>query len=182
MIKKIFLIFSVLLLIYMLWPGPSKISQFRTLPDSAKSTLSGDTTQFSNITAYFSNHFRDFVTNFYYKNFWEVSHLPFPPLKLNHPPEYAWIAINVNVDSTYLEEYIYPLRDSLFVNGFETHQDDGSLIFVGAPALEEANKIWYSKTTLRFYSSNFMAKIIVWLGIIIVIRSLYRLTKNIIKE
>src|SRR3990167_1827003 len=150
--KKIFQVFSVILLVYMLWPGASGIKNFKALPESAKSTLSGDTVQFPNISAYFSNQFRDFVIPFYFKNYWEASHLPFPPLRINHPPEYSWTAINVNVDSTYLEEFVYPLRDSLFVNGFETFRPDGTSVFVGAPALEEADRTWFTKTVLKFYS------------------------------
>lgn len=182
MIKKLFIIFSGLLLIYMVWPGPSNISQFKPLPNSAKSTLSGDTIQIPNVSAYFSNHFREFVIPFYFKNYQENSHLPFPPLKLNHPPEYSWEVIKKHTESTYLEEFIYPLRDSLYVNGFETHRPDGSLVFWGAPQLNEADKIWFTKATLRLYTANILVKLLVWAGIIISILSIFRLGRRIIKE
>lgn len=166
----------------MLWPGSKGISDYKPLPDSAKSTLSGDTIQFPNVSAYFSNNFREFVIPFYYKNYQGASHMLFPPLKINHPPEYAWTAINVNVDSTFIEEFTYPLRDSLYVNGFETNRPDGSLVFVGAPALIEADKTWYSKVTLRYYPSNILVRLIVWLGISISIASIFKLGKRIIYD
>lgn len=166
----------------MIWPGPTKISDFQALPNSIKSTLSGDTVQFPNVSGYFSNHFRDFVVYFYVKNYQDSTHFPFPPLRLNHPPEYSWTVINVNTDTTFLEELVYPLRDSLFVNGFETYRPNGTKVFWGGPRLMADDKEWAAKTTLRFYSSNFLIKIIVWLGIIISISKICKLGREIAKE
>lgn len=179
MIKKIFLIFSTALFVYMLWPGPSKISQFKALPNSAKSTLSGDTTQIKNVSAYFSNDFRDFVTLFYLKNYQQLSIFPFPPLRLNHPPEYSWVVIKKPTDTTYLEEFVYPLRDSIYVNGFERNRPDGTPIFYGAPKLEEGGKEYYTKATLRLYTSNFIIRIIVWAQIVISIFLIFKVGKKV---
>src|SRR5688572_26761127 len=110
--KKLYLIFCLLLLIYMVVPGPKKITDFKSLPSSDRSTLAGDTVQIPNVTAYFSDNFRDFVTSFYFNNYKELTMLPFPPMKLNHPPEFSWNIIKRHTDATYLEEYVYPLRDS----------------------------------------------------------------------
>ena len=166
----------------MMWPGPSSINQFNALPDSEKSKLEGDTVQIPNVAAYFSNNFRDFVIPFYFKNYQGVSRLPFPPLVLNHPPEYSWVVINVNTDTTYLEEFVYPLRDSLFVNGFETYRPDGTPVFWGAPELTESTKSWYTKTKLRYYPSNILVRSLVWFGIVVSILAIYRLGRKIAKE
>ncbi|MDP3733008.1 MAG: hypothetical protein Q8Q91_00560, partial [Candidatus Daviesbacteria bacterium] len=123
--KKIFLIFSFLLLIYMMWPGLGKIDQFADLPSSEKSKLEGDTIQIPNVSAYFSNNFRDFVVPFYLSNYQNLTKFPFPPMRLNHPPEFSWTAIKRHTDSTYLEELVYPVRDSLYVNGFEPFEETG---------------------------------------------------------
>lgn len=179
---SIFSVFSFLLLVYMLWPGPSKISQFKALPDSAKSTLSGDTIQIPNVSAYFSNNFRDFVVPFYLQNYQQNSHFPFPPLRLNHPPEDSWAVIKKPTDTTYLEELVYPLRDSLYINGFEEYRWDGTPIFWSAPRLEEAGKVWFTKTTLRLYTSNLLLRIIIWAGIIASISAIFRLGRRIISE
>lgn len=178
--KYAFIVFSVLLFIYMLWPGPSKISDFYALPSSDKSQLEGDTIQIPNVAAYFSNNFREFVMPFYWANYQASSHLPFPPLKLNHPPEYSWIVIKRHTDSTYLEELVYPLRDSLYVNGLEPFYSDGSPKFWGSTKFEIGKNAWFTKVTLRFYPSNLAVRILVWFGIIASIYLLYRLVKKIV--
>lgn len=180
--KNIFVIFAGLLLIYMLWPGAGKISDFKGLPDSAKSTQSGDTVQIPNVSAYFSNNFRDFVIPFYTNDYQQNSFSPFPPLRLNHPPEYSWEVIKKHTETTYLEEVIYPLRDSLYINGYEIFRPDGSSIFYSVPRLEEAGKQWYTKVTLRFYHSNFFVRIIVWAGIIYSMLLISKLGKRVIQE
>lgn len=178
--KKIFVTFSLLLLIYMLWPGPSKVSDFHTLPNSDKSTLEGDTIQIPNVSAYFSNSYRNFVTSFYRFNYQQDIHLPFPPLRLNHPPEFSWNVIKRHTDSTYLEEFVYPLRDSLYVNGFEPFYEDGTPKFWGSTKLNQGDNLWYTKTTLRFYPSNILVRVLVWLGICLSIPLLYKMSKRII--
>lgn len=182
MAKKTFTIFSVLLLVYMLWPTPTKISDFKPLPDSAKSTLEGDTIQIPNVSAYFSNQFRNFVIPFYKEDYQARNFLPFPPIVLNHPPEYSWNVIKKHTDSTYLEEFVYPLRNSLFANGLEMYHPDGTPVFYGAPKLTEDGREWFSKTTLRFYPSGILVRILVWLGIITSSLFIFKLGKEIIKE
>src|SRR3989344_6860342 len=145
--KKIFFIFSFLLLIYMLWPGPARIDQFKALPESEKSTLEGDTIQIPNVSAYVSNNFRGFVIPFYSDNYQNLVKLPFPPLRLNYPPEYSWTAIKKHTDSTYLEELVYPLRDSLYINGFEPFEENGEPKYWGATKFEVGENIWFTKTT-----------------------------------
>lgn len=179
--KYLFITFAILLLIYMLWPGSSKISQFKALPDSAKSTLSGDTTEIPNVSGYFSNNFRDFVVPFYIQNYQENSFFPFPPLRLNHPPEYSWQVIKKHTETTYLEELVYPLRDSIYVNGYEIYRPDGNPIFYAVPRLEEAGKAWPTKVTLRFYNSNIFIRVVVWAGILISIKNIFGLGRRILK-
>lgn len=164
----------------MIWPGPSKISDFPGLPSSDKSKLEGDTIQIPNVSAYFSNNFRDFVVPFYSNAYWRLTKLPFPPLKLNHPPEFSWITIKKHTDSTYLEELIYPLRSSLFVNGFEPFDNLEQPRWWGATKFEVLGKLWYTKTTLRFYPSSFLVRIFVWFGITVSILLIYRLGKKVI--
>lgn len=179
--KKIFLIFSFLLLIYMLWPGPSRISDFKALPDSDKSTLEGDTIQVPEVSAYFSNNFRGFTVPFYLGNYQNLVKLPFPPLRLNYPPEYSWTAIKKHTDSTYLEELVYPLRDSLYVNGFEPFEENGEPKYWGAVKFEIGANIWFTKTTLRFFPSPVWVRIVTWFGILLSVFLLYRMGKVILK-
>lgn len=172
---SIFQVFAILLLLYMIWPSPARISNFKALPSSVKSTLEGDTIQVSNVSAYFSDNFREFTVPFYASNYQKRAFLPFGPIKINHPPEYSWIAIKKHTDSTYLEELVYPLRDSLYVNGYEPFYSDGSPKFWGSIKFGEGNEEYFTKTTLRYYPSKLIVRILVWFGIV---TSVYFLLKT----
>lgn len=180
MMKKIFIVFSGLLLVYMIWPGPGKISDFKPLPTSSKSKLAGDTFQIPNVAGYFSDNYRSFVVPFYLSDYQKSARLPFPPLRLNHPPEYSWTTIKKHTDSTYLEELVYPLRDSLYVNGFEPFYPDGKPKFWGSTNFVVDGHSWYTKTTLRFYPSKLIVRILVWFGVIISIYLLFKMGRKII--
>ncbi len=165
----------------MIWPGPARISDFYPLPNSTKSKLAGDNiAQVPNVAGYFSNNYREFVVPFYIKNYWQKSLLPFPPLRLNHPPEFSWTVIKKHTDSTYLEELVYPLKSSLYVNGYEPFYSDSTPKFWGSSTFSVDGGAWYTKTTIRFYPSSFFARILVWLGTITCIYLTIRLSKKII--
>lgn len=181
MIKKIYIAFSVLFLVYMIWPSPGKVSDFAPLPNSDKSTLEGDTIQIPNVSAYFSDNFRDFAVSFYRDIYQNKTFLFLPPLTINHPPEYSWVAIKRHTDSTYIEELVYPLRDSLYVNGFEPFYSDGSEKFWGSTKFEEGGNLWFTKTTLRYYPSNVFIRLIVWVGVLASIFALYKTSKEVMK-
>lgn len=180
MLKKAFISFAILLLIYMLWPGPGKISDFKLLPSSEKSKLEGDTIQIPNVAAYFSDNFRETVIPFHLSNYWLKTFLPFPPIRINHPPEFSWTAIKKHTDSTYLEEMVYPLRDSLYVNGFEPYYSNGKPKFWGAVKFELPGHSYFTKVTLRYYPSPLFVRFFVWLGVIVSMYWLYKLGRKIL--
>ena len=181
MMKKFYIGFCVLLLIYMIMPGPSKISDFQALPKSDKSTLAGDNIeQVSNVAAYFSNNYRKAATSFYSKNYKNQTWLPFSPLRINHPPEFSWNVIKKHTDGTYLEEFVYPMRDSLYVNGFEPFYEDKTPKYWGAGLFGQNGHSWETKVTLRFFPSTIFVRLLVWFGTVISILFLYRLGKRII--
>jgi hypothetical protein len=180
--KFFFVIISGLLLVYMMWPAPTSINSFPALPDSTKSKESGDTIQVSNVSAYFSKHYRQFVTN-YYKNYYQqLTGLPFPPLRMNHPPEFAYTAIKDQTQSTYLEEFYYPLRGSLYVNGFEPFYEDGTAKFVGATDMVVDGKFYSTKTTLRYFPSRWSSRLIVWFGLNITFIALWKMGKRVLSN
>ncbi len=164
-LKIVLIIASALLLIYMLLPGPDSITDFPALPDSIKSSLEGDTVQVPDVSAYFSNNYRDFVIPYYYESYQENTIIPFGPLKLNYPPEFAFSAIKDQTQSTYLEEFVYPLRDSLFINGLEPVEKDGTPRYLGGGRFKLDGKLIDTKVTLRFYPSSIPIRVAVWLGI-----------------
>lgn len=175
MIKRIiFSTFSVILFIYLILPGPDNITDFPPLPDSFKSKLSGDTVQIPNVSAYFSDNYRDFVIPFYTDSFASKTVFPFSPLVLNYPPEFAFTAIKDQTHSTYLQEIVYPLRDSIFINGWEPLERDGTKRYWGADKFGVEGKEYFTKVTLRYYPSSLLVRVLVWLGII---SSVYFLAK-----
>lgn len=178
MMRKVFIIFSILLLVYLLAPGPNSIKSFSDLPNSAKSDLPGDTVQVPNVAGYFSNQYRSDVTNFYKLSYKNLTWLPFLPIRLNYPPEFAYTAIKDQTQSTYLEELVYPLRDSLFINGFEPFYQDGTIKFPGADLLGFQGSYYQTKATIRFYPSPIWVRALVWLGIIGSIYFLWKLYKK----
>lgn len=180
--KGLFILFSVILLIYLIWPGPNSIYLFKPLPSSVKSKLDGDVWQVPNIVAFFSNSYRTENVLFYSKDYQQLSRFFFSPIRINHPPEFAYTAIKPYTDSTYLEEFVYPLRDSLYVNGFEPFYEDGQSKYWGAiPFLVDGTN-WQTKTTLRFHPSSVFARIVLWFGISLSIYLLFIMTKRILKN
>jgi hypothetical protein len=182
MSKFIFIFFSFILLIYLLIPGPSSIDNFQPLPNSSKSTLEGDTIQVPNIAAYFSDNYRDFVTGYYRDNYKSQVLIPFLPLRLNYPPEYAYNFILDQTRSTYLEEYVYPLRNSLFVNGYEPFYENGKPKFWDSVKADEKNGKYYTKVTLRFYPSSLWVRLVIWFFIVSSIFLIWKMTRRIISR
>lgn len=166
----------------MAWPAPNSIEEFPSLPDSDKSTLDGDTVQVPNVAAYFSNNYREFAVSYYKDYYQKLNRFPFPPIRLNHPPEYAFDAIKKHTDSTYLEELVYPLRGSLYVNGFEPFYQSGEPKYWGATKFEVGEKVLDTKTTIRFYPSPLGIRILTWLSIVLSVALLWILGKRIIKN
>lgn len=179
LIAKIYLFFSGLLFIYLILPGPKNITNFPPLPNSMKSTLEGDTIQVPNVSAYFSNFYRQYATN-YYRNFYHnQTFLPFPPIRLNYPPEFAFTAIKDQTQSTYLEEFVYPLRDSLFVNGFEPFYENNQPKFWGATKFEIGQLRLDTKVTLRYYPSSVWVRLLVWIGVNASIILLWKMSRQV---
>lgn len=164
----------------MVLPGPSSILDFPAVPGSIKSTLEGDTIQVPNVAGYFSNLYRQEVNNLYLRSYQKQTWFPFPPLRLNYPPENAFRYIKDQTESTYLEEFTYPLRDSLFVNGIEPFEIDGTKRYPGAIKFEFGGEKMETKTTLRYYPSAILARMIVWAGITASIYLLFVMGRRII--
>lgn len=141
--KFIFFIFNCVFISYLVLPTPKLID----LPNSVKSNLPGDTTQLKNVTGYYTNLSRTEVMNFYLSFYTN----PFL-IRLNHPPEKAKEIFRDTMQSYYIEEFIIPFKESLFVNGFEWEKD----VFT-KPEKRIQNKLIYNNIT---YPSKINTKII----------------------
>lgn len=184
-VKSVLVIIFILGLAYILWPGPSSISDFPPLPDSMRSDEPGDNWENPNNAAYFSDLRRGFVTNYYKDNFTylKIFGITIPPMRSNHPPEEAFTYIRDQQQSTYLEQYFYPLRDSLFINGFEPFDENGKPWREGATRMFPNEIRFYdSKTTIRYYGSSIPTRLTIYLLIWISAILLFMLTKKAITE
>ena len=183
--KSIAYLLFILGLIYLLWPGPASINDFPPIPDSLKSDEPGDTFQTPNIAAYFSQYDRNKITAFYKDYFAGANFFIIPPISLNHQVEEAKQVIRDEQTGTFLEEYVFPLRGSIFVNGYEpaveNRMRNRPSNFFGNTILIKGN-FYVSKTTLRYYPVPIIWRLLVYLGIWVSILGIYRLSLKIWKE
>ena len=118
--------------------------------------------------AYYTNYLREDVVNHYLtvfkKGFFE--NLSYPTFRLNYPPEEARILIRDQTRSTYLEEIVHPLRESIFVNGFEPTLDKDRIII-------EGNE-WKSKVIVRYVPSNILSRLFVGLSSIFLVSIIFK--------
>ncbi len=117
MIKKVltfcFLVLSILFLYYLSLPEPSFPN---ALWDFKISSQPAD--QETPIRrGYYTNITREQLMSHYTREFkWGV--------RLNYPPEEAKYLIRDQTKSSFLEEIVHPMRESLFVNGYRPSSDE----------------------------------------------------------
>lgn len=178
MIKILFFIISFFLLIYLLLPGPNSVNQFPPLPNSVKSTEPGDSDQNPNTAAYFSDLYRQNVIPFYKEAFsknFVYFNIKMPYLRLNHPPQYASEVIRPYQQSYYLEEFVHPLRESLYVNGWEPYDEAGKARFKYSHGIVIDQVAFKTKTTIKYYDSPIWVRVLVWMGITVFIFLLFQM-------
>lgn len=133
---------NIALVVYLSLPLPS----IPSLPNAILSTEAGDTVQMKNVRAFYTNNYRTEVIGFLNNYF------PKPYIKINHPPEKAKQIFRDTIQSYYLEEFVFPLRGSVYVNGYEWEHD----VFT-KPEKRIVNKMIIngndqnSKVTLRWF-------------------------------
>lgn len=163
-------VFNVLFVWYLTLPLPV----IPDLPYSAKSDLPGDTTQLKNVSGYFTNLTRTEVITFYKANL----NGPFR-IQLNHPPEKAKDVILDTIQSYYLEEFVFPFKASIFINGYDWQND----VFT-KPEKRIANRLLYngieyqSKITVKSYPTNLWSRLLGFFGLevsLLAVIYLYRL-------
>lgn len=164
--RIIVVVFLVVAGVYLLVPSPAELAP---LPQSLKSIEPGDTYQIPGISAYYTNLSRHEVMDFYQKSFSRSRLLKIPLLtyRLNRPPEDAKTIIRSTQQSSYLEEMIHPLRESLFVNGFEWANDPFTKQESRAKNKMVIDGVEFkSKVTIITQESNPLVRILVLLGFV----------------
>lgn len=167
-LKIILVLLFVLGHVYLVLPSPFLPQDMPPLPESVRSTEPGDTIQIANVAAYYTDISRKEVVRFYFDQFKKSTlwGLPLITYKLNHPPERIREVLRETQRSTYVEEIVHPLRESLFVSGFEWNNDPftpperriKNILIVNG-------KTYRFKVTLFYQGSKVWQRVLVWWGI-----------------
>lgn len=145
-------------LVYLILPSPV----YPDLTPAERSDEPGDTWQHPDQKGYYTNLTRAEVIGQLQSKF-NIKFLGFtiPSYRLNYRPEEAYTLVRDQLNSYYLEEIVYPFRESLFVNGWEpTH----SPRFTGMkiPDISFNGIPYLSKVTLKPTNSNVFARVAIW--------------------
>ena len=146
MTKKIakiaFVLFGIALLIYLAWPAPPFP---KTLWDFTSSNAPADK-ETPLRRGYYTNLTREQLMSSYVKEFgWGE--------RLNYPPEEAQTFIRDQTRSTFLEEIVHPMRESLFIAG---NNSEG--------IYEIDGKEYNQKVIVRYISSNVFIRLFIGLS------------------
>lgn len=177
MSKFIKISFALILLggtFYLILPAPK---DFAPLPQGVKSTEPGDTVQIPGVSAYYTDMSRKEVLDFYtyYFSFSPFLNLPLLTYRLNHPPERIREVLRDTQQSTYVEEIVHPLRESVFVNGFEWDNDP----FTPPKArikniLIVDGKVYQFKVTLFYQESKVWQRLLIFYLTLLVTYCLFK--------
>jgi hypothetical protein len=147
-------------LVYFLSPAPSRLS----LPEAVISNEAGDTWQHPDQSGYYTNLSRPSVIGHIINQFQlQVFGYKLSGYRLNYRPEEAGTLVRDQLKSNYLEEIVFPMHSSIFVNGWEpklapkrgkSGTPDDNLSINGVP--------YQSKVTLRPINSTASARVLVW--------------------
>lgn len=137
-----FAIFGVLLLLYLALPSP----QFPvTLWDYLESTEPADHENPLR-RGYYTNITREQLMSHYTLEFgWG--------LRLNYPPEYADFLVRDQTKSSFLEEVVHPLRESIYINGYTPRPDQEILTIKGVK--------YDSKVIVKYVRSNTILRLFI---------------------
>lgn len=192
MFKKTFLLTLFILgALYLLWPGVTSVNNLPVLPNSLKSNELEDTFLIPNTVAYFSYSRRNEITDLYKKsyqqsfchdNFTKVVNpfCYFAPVKVNRDVKESFTFIRDQVLSTYLEEYSYPFKNILYINGYEPYDIHGNKFPGRASPILIEDVLYDSKTTLRLYQPSLIAQILVYIGIWAILIFFYKIIKDVV--
>lgn len=153
-------------LVYLALPQPEVVA----LPNALRSTEPGDTWQNPDQSAYYTDLGRSQVLEYYQDTFsLKLFGLTLPSYRLNYPPEDSRVYIRDHLLTYYLEEINHPLRESLFVAGwnprlspisnylFDSQYDRWAMVIDGVE--------YQSKVTLKPYYSSPYTRFFIWTSI-----------------
>ena len=160
---KLFLVFCLYLvgLVYLSLPQP-------TVPvviDGLRSQEPGDTYQNPEQSAYFTQKERQQVLSEIESDFsLSFQGLKIPSFRLNYRPEEVQTLVREQIKSYYLEETIHPLRESIFVNGWEPQNSPiySNIPEEKDPFIQIDGQFYRSKITIKPVFSSLFSRILIW--------------------
>lgn len=161
-VSKIFtFLISIFLLIYILPPSP----EFPKPPSDFVQSFEPADTETLFRRGYYTNLSRAEVINHYEREFNKGFNVYTP--RLNYPPEDAPLLIRDQTKSTFLEEIAHPLRESLYINGFEPKTEEYAQYYKGIR--------YNQKIIIRYVPSTVWIRILV---LVLIVVSSYFLIKE----
>lgn len=161
-IKYFFIgIIYILGVIYLTLPTPATPD----VSNAVRSDEPGDTWQHPDQKGFYTNSNRATVIGEMQKKFAiKLDGFTLPSYRLNYRPEEAFTFVRDQVSSYYLEEIVYPMRSSLFVNGWEPIHSPryAGVPIKNIPMISFRGIPYISKITLRPVDSPVWARLLVW--------------------
>lgn len=158
----LYIIFSVVLLFYVALPN----LDFPLPPPGAVQSKEPADTETLLRRAYFTDLTRAEVLNWYDIGF-NKTNFRFPTYLMNYPPEESGSIIRDQTRSTFLQEFVHPMRESLYVNGYEpAPTDDVNRIIIDGVHYRQ-------KIIVRFIPSNVFLRLFVTLITLVLIPVLF---------
>lgn len=150
--------------VYLALPGPSFPAP---PPDSLQSKEPADS-ETPLRRAYFTNYTRQQVLDWYEAEFntSPFKNIKLPTYLLNYPPENAQTIIRIQTRSTFLEEIVHPLRESIYINGFEPKELKDAINIEGKP--------WRQKIIVRHVPGSLALRLVAYLGMIVSVTVLFK--------
>lgn len=141
-----------LVLLYLLPPS----GKFPLAPPDAVQSLEEADTEIPLRRAYFTNYNREEVIKHYRAALGTLNIFGFKraPVRLNYPPEESNAIIRDQTRSTFLEEVVYPFRESLYINGFKPKSAKDDIWYNGAH--------FEQKITVFYIPTNTIARITIF--------------------
>ncbi len=177
MTKLLKLLFTLLCLVFLAYLSLPDYNFPDPPPDSLQSKEPADT-ESPLRRAYFTNYSRAEVLSWYKSQMTRSGFLgvPLPTYLLNYPPEESQRIIRDRTRSTFLQEIVHPLRESIYVNGYEPAADDAE----NAINIEE--KHWRQKIIIKFVPSSVYIRIFVFAGIVVFFVIIFNAWKKTIND
>lgn len=148
-------------LVYLSLPQPS----VPVVIDGLRSQEPGDTYQNPEQSAYFTQKERQQILPEIQSGFsLNFQGLKIPSFRLNYRPEEAQALVREQIQSYYLEEIIHPLRESVFVNGWEPQNSPiySHIPEEKKPRIQIDGQFYRSKIIIKPIFSSLLSRILVW--------------------